>query len=511
MTYIGVEHEASMTKWWSQATSSKASNRMASAVADWRNWYLLRRRKEDVLKGILKDKFVKEIQVRCYSGELSVYANIETMLLKTMESYREDEARWRTNLEDILMALMSLCRGCLVHPMIPNGREITKCFSPSRRDRIEGSIEACVYCNGLLCPTVRAEKTVDKKEESFERARGPRTNFELDNEEVDDGENINDDQEVLVQRNTKGRGKLKRIPSKYCCKNEGTGHSMHAACLALFEASTQTRCPRCVDLENRLAITNSNTPCIIPYKRWCTNIKAMPFAEPGFVPSTKLVQIRDHIEAIPKEDKILVFSFFKGALDLLEGTLIEDLGIRCARYDGDMNQDERKRELEHFKDETRGCRVLLATIHSCGVGLNIVEANHVIFVDRWFNPTVHDQALCRSYRLGQTKDVHVSYFDCAYTLDMAMRMTNEYKTKNSAIILADGTDLGEGNMNFHQLHGVMRGVIIDQRRCRQQQITQAGTSPLIQLGLLDNDKLSELMVRVMELANAKGMKRKKKK
>ena len=46
-------------------------------------------------------------------------------------------------------------------------------------------------------------------------------------------------------------------------------------------------------------------------------------------------------------------------------------------------------------------QVLLATIHSGGVGLNIAEANHVIFCDRWFNPQMMEQAIARVHRIKQ--------------------------------------------------------------------------------------------------------------
>ncbi|MGH9240174.1 MAG: restriction endonuclease [Vicinamibacterales bacterium] len=44
-----------------------------------------------------------------------------------------------------------------------------------------------------------------------------------------------------------------------------------------------------------------------------------------------------------------------------------------------------------------------------GVGLTIVEANHVIHYGRWWNPAKEAQATDRVYRLGQTRDVHVYY------------------------------------------------------------------------------------------------------
>lgn len=41
------------------------------------------------------------------------------------------------------------------------------------------------------------------------------------------------------------------------------------------------------------------------------------------------------------------------------------------------------------------------------MGLNIVAANHVIHLDRRWNPAVEDQCTDRAYRIGATKEVYV--------------------------------------------------------------------------------------------------------
>lgn len=39
--------------------------------------------------------------------------------------------------------------------------------------------------------------------------------------------------------------------------------------------------------------------------------------------------------------------------------------------------------------------------------MNLTNANHVILADMWWNPSVEDQAVDRTHRLGQKKEVHV--------------------------------------------------------------------------------------------------------
>ncbi len=55
----------------------------------------------------------------------------------------------------------------------------------------------------------------------------------------------------------------------------------------------------------------------------------------------------------------------------------------------------------------QGFDVLILSPFVAGVGLTIVEANHVIHYGRWWNPAVESQATDRAYRIGQMKEVHV--------------------------------------------------------------------------------------------------------
>jgi hypothetical protein len=56
-----------------------------------------------------------------------------------------------------------------------------------------------------------------------------------------------------------------------------------------------------------------------------------------------------------------------------------------------------------------GFDVIILSPFVAGVGLTIVEANHVFHYGRWWNPAVESQATDRAYRIGQEREVHV-YF-----------------------------------------------------------------------------------------------------
>ena len=53
------------------------------------------------------------------------------------------------------------------------------------------------------------------------------------------------------------------------------------------------------------------------------------------------------------------------------------------------------------------CPVFLLSLKAGGTGLNLTRADHVVHVDRWWNPAVEDQATDRAHRIGQTRPVQV--------------------------------------------------------------------------------------------------------
>ncbi len=73
---------------------------------------------------------------------------------------------------------------------------------------------------------------------------------------------------------------------------------------------------------------------------------------------------------------------------------------------GGVPGHKRKDRVDEFQSR-RGFDVMLLSPRAGGVGLTIVEANHVIHLSRWWNPAVEDQATDRVYRIGQQREVHV--------------------------------------------------------------------------------------------------------
>jgi SNF2 family DNA or RNA helicase len=62
-----------------------------------------------------------------------------------------------------------------------------------------------------------------------------------------------------------------------------------------------------------------------------------------------------------------------------------------------------------------------------GVGLNLTAANHVVHFDRWYNPSVENQATDRAFRIGQTKTVFVHKLLCEGTFEEKINTMIEKK------------------------------------------------------------------------------------
>ena len=103
--------------------------------------------------------------------------------------------------------------------------------------------------------------------------------------------------------------------------------------------------------------------------------------------------------------KTVVFSQWTSFLNLLEPHL-NRYGVGFARVDGKMSSLARDNSTYRFSHDPN-CKVLLASLSVCSVGLNLVAANQAILADSWWAPAIEDQAVDRVYRLGQTRETTV--------------------------------------------------------------------------------------------------------
>jgi superfamily II DNA or RNA helicase len=121
--------------------------------------------------------------------------------------------------------------------------------------------------------------------------------------------------------------------------------------------------------------------------------------------SEKLELLDELVGTVMAEDgAVLVFTQYVAMARLLERHLAA-AGIPHQFLHGGTPVRERDAMVARFQaGETP---VFLLSLKAGGTGLNLTRADHVIHVDRWWNPAVEDQATDRAYRIGQTRPVQV--------------------------------------------------------------------------------------------------------
>ncbi|KAK1851073.1 DNA repair protein rad5 [Colletotrichum chrysophilum] len=121
--------------------------------------------------------------------------------------------------------------------------------------------------------------------------------------------------------------------------------------------------------------------------------------------SSKLSAVIERIRASGFASKHIVFSYWTSTLDLLS-SLLDNAAMTYVQVDGRTSYTERSRRLEQFR-MTDDTPVLLMSIETGALGLNLTAANYVHIVEPQWNPSIEEQAIARALRMGQTRNVSV--------------------------------------------------------------------------------------------------------
>ena len=151
--------------------------------------------------------------------------------------------------------------------------------------------------------------------------------------------------------------------------------------------------------------------------------------------SIKLDELAREIEENIGDHKALIFSQFLGMLALIKKKLIED-NIPFEYFDGSTSAPDREKAIQNFQNNNE-CRVFLISLKAGGVGLNLTAADYVYIVDPWWNPAVEQQAIDRTHRIGQTKNIFAYRMICIDTIEDKILQLQEKKRKLASELIAD--------------------------------------------------------------------------
>jgi SNF2 family DNA or RNA helicase len=156
--------------------------------------------------------------------------------------------------------------------------------------------------------------------------------------------------------------------------------------------------------------------------------------------SGKLARVEETLEEVlASGEKALLFTQYAEFGDLLRTHLGARFGRDVGYLHGGLNKGQRDALVARFQDPARdGPSLFVLSLKAGGTGLTLTAANHVIHVDRWWNPAVEDQATDRAFRIGQTRSVQVRKLVCAGTLEEKIALMIKDKRGLAASVVGTG-------------------------------------------------------------------------
>nr|VWO94954.1 Uncharacterized protein [Ganoderma boninense] len=158
--------------------------------------------------------------------------------------------------------------------------------------------------------------------------------------------------------------------------------------------------------------------------------------------SGKMMVLERLLDALfARGHKVLLFSQFTTMLDIVEDWAVEHKRWPVCRIDGSMDMESRREDIRRFQeggDAPDAPRLFLLSTRSGGLGLNLVQADTVIFYDQDWNPQADLQAQDRAHRIGQTKPVLIFRLLCAHTMETKIMQRATDKRKLEALVIAKG-------------------------------------------------------------------------
>jgi non-specific serine/threonine protein kinase len=157
--------------------------------------------------------------------------------------------------------------------------------------------------------------------------------------------------------------------------------------------------------------------------------------------SGKFERIKEICEELAsRQEKVLIFTQFSEIIPALDAYLAKIFGRPGLFLHGATPVPKRKELVQAFQEKPE-IPYFILSIKAGGTGLTLTAANHVIHLDRWWNPAVENQATDRAYRIGQKKNVQVRKFITLGTVEEHIETLIANKTKLASELFSDGQEV----------------------------------------------------------------------
>lgn len=156
-----------------------------------------------------------------------------------------------------------------------------------------------------------------------------------------------------------------------------------------------------------------------------------PAAIPGVKYEGEPPKITTLVEAIAQivdeGASALVFTQFLATFERIRAALTK-AGITFFDISGADSRTAREKKLKAFQEE-QGGSVMLMTLKTGGVGLNLTKASYVFHIEPWWNPAVENQATDRAHRIGQQTTVQVFRYLIKESVEEKIEILKDVKAK----------------------------------------------------------------------------------
>ena len=154
--------------------------------------------------------------------------------------------------------------------------------------------------------------------------------------------------------------------------------------------------------------------------------------------SGKVIRLEEILgEILDEGDRVLCFTQFTEFGHMLVPHLSARFDTDIAFLHGGTSKKRRDEMVARFQDG-EGPPVMVLSLKAGGTGLTLTAANHVVHLDRWWNPAVENQATDRAFRIGQRRNVQVRKFVCPGTVEERIDAMIAKKTALSGMVVGEG-------------------------------------------------------------------------
>lgn len=141
-------------------------------------------------------------------------------------------------------------------------------------------------------------------------------------------------------------------------------------------------------------------------------------------------------EIVDEGSSALVFTQFLATFERIRSAMTSR-EIPFFDMSGSDSRGERERKLRGFNEKDGGA-VMLMTLKTGGVGLNLTKASYIFHIEPWWNPAVENQATDRAHRMGQTKSVQVYRYIIRDSVEEKIEILKSVKSQRFDALLGTG-------------------------------------------------------------------------